>query len=250
MLSLFEISFLDINYCFNDFPLDDTTDTVFFCVYCLDKSEFGKSFSGTFDEVYSHWSSNHKSASNSFLFHAVSLSICLHCNKIGTYHDLVKHHNERHPNKAFGIADRNDESKCGICQFRGSNLIEHITNKHDCLPSIFNPICYSEQTIVKYSTTGIEQLSINDKNEPVYSICGFCKDKISHNNYLNHFKDHTYSFCCSQCAYKSTDLSGMVCHEKIRHDIESLNYHCSIFPGWIKSKFFDTNIVFANGANI
>lgn len=235
-----------------NFPLDETTDTVFFCVYCLDNHEFGKSFNGTFDEVYSHWSANHKykSSEDAFLFHAVSLCICLHCDQIGTYYDLLKHHNDWHPNKTFAIADRNDESKCGMCQFKGSNLfeqMEHITNKHDCLPNIFNPICYSEQSIVKYSTTGVELTSINEKNEPIYSICGYCKEKISCNNYLSHFKEHTYSFCCSQCSYQSSDLSALVCHEKVRHDIESLDYHCAIFPGWIKNKFFDTNIVFANG---
>lgn len=262
----------------------DNNSTVFFCVYCLNQKDSSNSFSGTIRDVYEHWFSNHidESISKPFQFHAVGLASCFHCNKAATYDDLVEHHKKMHSHKQFLIVDRTNREKCGICNFKDGDLVEHFILKHNLnsAPNVFNPVYVTEEKIVKLlkininkkqkcskcnqmynthrefaehhakqhsnQTVHIENVA-DEVNAPIYLVCGYCEQKINCNQLLSHFKCHSYNFCCSQCSYQSVDLADLVFHEKTSHDIDSLSYHCSIFPGWIRSKFFNTNMVFRNG---
>lgn len=258
--------------------------TIFFCVHCLESKAVLKSFSGTIDDVSAHWLIEHLDESNSkpFQFYAVALVGCFYCDEVGIYHDLLKHHQEKHPNTVFVVVDQKNPMKCGMCNFKDGNLAEHFTQQHhpSSVPKVFNPIYYSEERVAallaanttkkyqceecngKFETydeigehfsnahngqTIRSKEVIDYRTTPDHVICGYCHKKYDHHRYLAHLSEHDFSFRCTACSYQSGDLSDIARHEKLKHNIDSLEYHCSIFPHWIKKKLSNTNLVFDNG---
>lgn len=252
----------------------------FFCFYCLDRIEFNatKLFNGTIDGVYGHWLAKHatESLSKPFKFYAVAFVSCFHCNHIGTYHDLVKHHNENHIDQQFVIVNQTETKKCGICHFNAGDLIEHFKVQHDLktIPKFFNPIYYSEKRINELLAINVHRkhqchrcngifetqdeitahLRISHSGECVQSsefidnkrtvnhlICGYCQQNVDASRLLNHFREHSYKFLCTKCPYQSDDLSDLMCHEKIVHNIDITETHFGSFPTWMKNKFFNTD---------
>lgn len=234
-----------------------------------------------------HWSTAHSAESKPFQFYAVALVNCFYCDEgNGTYNDLLQHHKERHAEALFVITDRMDPKMCGMCDFMDGDLSEHFKTKHDLssTPKIFNPICYSEERIahlltanpVKKHQCGECNQIFDRKDEFVahsrnshngqavqskevidtqikadHLICNFCnKNNVDINRYLEHLSEHTFNFRCTMnrvCKYESLHLSQVAFHEKDVHDIDSLSFHCSIFPSWMKKKLFNTDVVFTNG---
>lgn len=266
------------------------SDTIFYCDYCINPNDSSKLVSGTLDEIYDHWLASHLDGMISlpFQFHAVDVAKCFHCTEIGTYHDLVEHHKNQHADKFFAISDRLNIKKCGICQFKDGNLIEHFKSSHESVspPKTFNPVFYSEEKVTEllnikaekthhcieccltfhthaetykhfagvHAENGIEANPFIDSNpfvvfqsQPAYLICGFCAKIVDVNQYLNHFKKHSYNFKCSRCTYRSPDLAQLVFHERKIHSNDTFSYHCSVFPDWLRNKNLNTKMVFTNG---
>lgn len=245
----------------------------------MDPEDLSKSFSGTIDVVYSHWLAKHgnESVLKPFQFYAVALVNCFYCDVVGTYTDLVEHHQKVHLIEKFAIVDRIDRTKCGVCHSQDEDLIEHFDRIHSDLAA-FNPIQYTEERIVELLTVNIykdpqclhcmhifktqielmEHYAIfhggamfgNDsasRNQPSYLICGHCQKKVDRNRYMEHFKVHVYHFRCSKCSYRSVDLVELILHENNAHGLNTLNYHCKQFSGWLKNQYLNTNVVFDNG---
>lgn len=263
-------------------------NTTFYCVYCFDRNDIDNSVSGTIDSVYEHWFFNHtnESISAQFKFYAIPLANCFHCNEIGIYGAIEKHHNLHHKGHRFAITDHNNPKQCGICQFKCDDMMEHFKWQHNLnsQPRVFNPILYSEQKIAELLTINVhkthqcgdcnqkcenrialtEHYVVSHREKTVNYIetidnkqsvlahffCGFCKQTVECNRFLAHFREHSYNFHCSQCPFQSDNIAELICHEKSVHKIDSLNYHCSIFPGWVKNKFFNTEMVFSNGLTL
>ena len=250
-------------YSFSDNPGPSKhfESTVFFCFHCFDERNPTKSFSGTIDDVTKHWSTAHSAESKPFQFYAVPLVSCFHCNEvIGTYNNLIKHHQEKYAEALFMIRDGMDPTKCGMCNSKDGDLSEHFKKMHDLssTPKIFNPICYSDERIVELMTinshigqTVQTKELIENQIKPDHLICGYCqKNNIDINQYSDHLSKHTFKYRCTMvgvCKYESVHLSQMVFHEKIVHNIVSLDYHCSIFSNWMEKKLFNTDVVFTNG---
>ncbi|XP_055307345.1 uncharacterized protein LOC129571560 [Sitodiplosis mosellana] len=258
------------------------TNTMFYCDHCIDSSDSSELCSGTVAEVYEHWLTSHLNdrIAHPFQFYAVDLAKCFHCAEVGTYHDLVKHHKHQHKSKFFTISDRLNRDRCGICHFKDDNLIEHFRSSHESVSSskIFNPVFYSEERITELLNINAEKEHrciecsqtfethvetyqhfavahadqdvnpfVGGQSQPVYLICGFCMKIVAVNQFLHHFKKHSYNFPCSKCAYRSSDLAELVFHERKVHSNDSLNYHCAVFPDWLRNKFHNTKMVFPNG---
>lgn len=251
--------------------------TDFFCVYCYDSH---KSFYNTIDDVYEHWLDNHvnESISVPFKFYAIPVVNCFHCNEIGTYHNLVKHHKDRHEDEQFAIVEQMNFKECAICHVIDTDLLTHFKLQHDLhsTPKVYNPIYYSEEMIFDLLTIDVQSqcekcneflhsdveasdvlhdCKVNKSKGdylhfPAYLICDYCHEEVNWDSFLDHFQNHTYEFHCSQCPYQSDDISELIFHELSIHKIDSLNYHCSIFPGWIRNKFFNTDMVFSNGLTL
>ncbi|XP_031624192.1 uncharacterized protein LOC116341339 [Contarinia nasturtii] len=254
--------------------------TIFYCIQCLDPNDTDKSYSGTIDDVYKHWMVSHESGSYSepFKFYAFALCNCYHCNEVGTYQDLVKHHKDQHKDEQFAIVDRLNFNKCGICYFEDGDLIKHFRNFHSKTSNFFNPVHYEKNRIEELLTINVykeprcifcietfaNQTELTEhytashlgfkaetisgcRNMPSYLICGFCEKIVERNLYLNHFKVHVYDFKCEQCAFQSMDLVQLILHEKNVHRINSLSYHCATFSTWLKEQNLTTNMVFENG---
>lgn len=253
---------------------------VIFCFHCI-----GNSFSGSIDDVYDHWLFAHANESLSlpFRFYAIKLHSCFHCDEVAEYDKLVKHHQERHTDKPFAITDQMNRSKCGVCDFKDGDLIEHFKTKHDLasVTKIFNPVQYSEEDISKLSSIQIKKKqnqcsycsrvfeSPNEAaqhsatyhsersamaetasqkcDEIINLICSICNEQIDCKQLINHFRAHKYSFCCQICKCMNEDLAEIISHEKIAHDMDLINVHCFNFATWIKKKFYNTNIEFGNG---
>ena len=80
-----------------------------------------------------------------------------------------------------------------------------------------------------------------------FLICGYCHTSVSRDDYFGHLKTHPYVFRCWKCTYQTKDLADLIMHDKYEHDRDTLDYHCSVFPDWIKTHFNDTKMVFPNG---
>lgn len=224
--------------------------TLFYCGHCYDLNDSSKLFKGSIENVYQHWVTIHKDDSKPFEFYAIALLTCFHCDTIGIYHDLIKHHKEQHSDQQFVIIDRMEPNKCGICQYKdGSDLINHFKIKHNSAMKLtcINPISYSEQRIDELLSIKLHPNFDNEQNQPVHFICILCKKKVKHDAYLNHFNEHEYTFECKHCIFRSNDFPKLVIHEKQKHNIESVDEDCLIFLNWIKNKFNKTKLVFGNG---
>lgn len=255
----------------------------FYCVHCLNDEKPTIWAGVTFDDVSDHWLLAHEFNHIPFQFYAVSLLSCYHCKEIGTYDDLVEHHEKNHPNTAFIITDQMNTKKCGMCKFQDGNLVDHFKLKHDpnSTQKLSNPICYSEEQIAellkinvikklqcgkcyavfktkdqigkhfKYLHNGenVESIEFMDNScpTPVHLICGHCNEKVATNRYLEHLSKHIFNFRCIRCPEQSSDLTQMIIHAKIVHGIDSFSNHYSEFSTWMKEKYLATNIVYGNG---
>lgn len=267
-------------------------DLVFFCFYCLEQNEFNgfKSVNGTLNHIYDHWLIDHfdESISKPFKFCAVPSVRCLHCNDVGMFFNMVKHHSDKHVDKSFAITNRMDPKKCGICHFKDGDLYVHFVLNHNSkwTKTGFSPIYYSEERINELLTINIkdrhkcdkcgEMMKTHDeivqhfatshtgqaiqstkvvaeRSEPEHLICGFCRKIIGCTALLKHFREHSYNFPCTisaNCPYKSDDIAELIYHEKFVHNVDNLSYHCEQFPSWIKDRFFNTDMVFSNGLTL
>lgn len=228
--------------------LPEMVHTVFYCVHCS-PNDPSKSFNGTIEQVYQHFGAVHQDGSNSFQFYVVALLKCFYCEEIGTYHSLVKHHIEKHSSQQFTVIDRINPNKCGMCCFKDGDLMEHFSIKHDLhsTRNFSNPIAYSEEWINELLTINLCHNIHFDQKQPGYLICGFCGQKVDCDQYLSHFNEHTYEFKCSHCLYRSADFVEFILHEKNAHNVDSLDYHISLFLKTIKNKSLNTKLVFRNG---
>ncbi|XP_055297298.1 uncharacterized protein LOC129565937 [Sitodiplosis mosellana] len=266
---------------------DDLPCTIFFCVDCLDDKNPAKSFIGTIDDVYSHWLAKHADEllSKPFNFYAVASVGCFYCKKVGMYHELVQHHEDKHAGQQFAIVNRGDRDQCGLCRSKNDDMTNHFKVEHDMksAPKIFNPICYTEKLIdellkvnthTKYQCEKCNQLFAtqaeiaahfenshngqavqskeltNHGSTPDHLICGYCQGKVDYARYSSHFWDHSYNFSCSKCKYESSNLSEMIYHEKCRHQIDTVNTHRELFVNQLKNHFLTTIIIWPNGLTL
>lgn len=199
--------------------------------------------------MYQHWVTIHADDPKPFEFYAIALLICFHCDTIGIFHDLVKHHKEQHSDQQFTIIDRMDANKCGICQYKDGNLVNHFKTKHESAINLtcINPIAYSEQRIDELLSIKLHQNVDNEQNHPVHLICILCQKKVKPDAYLNHYNEHSYVFSCTRCIFRANDFVELIIHEKYKHNIDSVDDDCLIFLNWIKENFMETKLVFGNG---
>lgn len=250
-------------------------------MHCTKKHEIRKPFYGTIDAVYGHWLAKHanESTSKSFQFYAMVLIKCFYCEKIGTYNDLVKHHQNVHMNQGFGILDRFNSTECGICHLY-IDKVEHFHTMHNGIVAskVSNPIHYTDERIAELLLINVynePQCQIcmqifgtqtdlvehyvtshdgratptdsGDRNQPLYLICGYCQKQVDQNQLVNHFKVHVYDFKCTKCVYHSVNLVELIVHEKNAHGLKTLNHHTKQFSNWLKTQYLNTNLVFDNG---
>lgn len=60
----------------------------------------------------------------------------------------------------------------------------------------------------------------------------------------------THKFDYSICAGQSADLSEMIYHENIEHNIDNLKSRCEFFADLVKGKLLQTVIIFHNGLTL
>lgn len=125
----------------------------FYCVHCTDSNELNDSTSGSIEDVYGHWLSGHTDLKNikPFWFYVTGLVSCFHCEDVAcNYFEMVAHHKRTHPDKTMAIVMQTDRTKCGLCQYTGTEMVDHFAAEHDGLlqSSLFNPARLSESLLV------------------------------------------------------------------------------------------------------
>lgn len=248
----------------------------------MDTTETGESIGGSIEDVYKHWSSTHLTEipSKPFQFYVAEIAVCYLDDAVGTYKELLKHQQQVHPNEPFAIVCHYDRKRCAICLKNPKSMVEHFQTNHKTLlrKDVFNVMRLCDETLHELLQIDIRkrqkcghcdnvletQESIDahhaaehntkeisfkpyTNNEDSYLICGYCEMKVSRDNYFKHFKSHPYVFKCWKCVYQSKDLTELVLHDKYDHEMDTLDYHCSMFPDWIKSHFANSKMVFPNG---
>lgn len=263
-------------------PKPEFSSLFFYCTYCLDKTETSEPIGGTIEDTYKHWSSTHLTEvpSKPFQFSVAETAVCHQGDAVGTFRELLKHQQQTHPNEPFAIVCHNDGKRCAICWKTSKSMVDHFQSQHQKLlrRDIFNAMQLSDAKLcdllqidiykrrqcghcknVFETEEAIEAhhaAEHNSKeqsfkpytgNEDAYLICDYCHMKFNRDEYFEHFKSHPYIFKCWKCLYQSTDLSDLVLHDKYEHELETLDYHCSMFPDWIRSHFAESKMVFPNG---
>lgn len=259
----------------------------FFCVQCEETADVQMdSGNSTIEEVYVHWKSNHedRTVDNSFQFYvAVPNLMCFYCNEIDNYKNLEVHHKQSHSDETFIVVKQNKRMECGLCSYMVDKklfLMEHFTVKHESVLNDhhFNPVTVTERQLNELLTLKIHEkfecnhcheifeteytyqchhtinhreLEISFKKffdeKTVRLICGCCKDQIQNEELLQHLFDHEYSFECSKCTHKTSNLVDAVMHNKEEHNFDSLKYRCTEYVDWLKRIYTQSKLVFGNG---
>lgn len=128
---------------------DNVDDVTFFCVHCEDAKMSNDSSKGTIEDVYGHWLSGHTTELTNvepFWFYVSGPMTCFHCDTVCTYHEMIQHHNDCHPNEIFAATTQVNRSKCALCKYVGKEMVEHFKDEHEDLlqSQLFNPARLSE----------------------------------------------------------------------------------------------------------
>lgn len=218
--------------------------------------------------------------SKPFQFYVAQTAVCQFGDAIGTFRELLKHHQQVHPNEMSAVVCHDDQKKCGICLKSVDAVRDHFEKEHKTIvkKKLFNPMRLSDVGLdelikidvhskrqcghcdaifeteneidIHYSIGHENQEKISrlvtDNRDP-FLICGYCQHKVSRELYLSHIKSHPYVFKCYNCAYESKNLIDLIFHDKKTHDRDTLDYHCTVFPDWLNGFFCSTKVVFPNG---
>lgn len=257
----------------------------FYCTHCLDaneRNETSELIGGSIDDVYLHWRTTHliHIPSKPFQFYAAEIAVCRFGDAIGTYRELLKHQQQVHANEPFAIVNYDDRKKCGICQSETEDMVEHFETEHKGIfaKEVLNPIQLTDKKIDELLKIEIHKrrqcghcASIFETEDDIdthhsivhenlekianpyvnyrrpFLICGYCHTSVSQDDYFGHLKTHPYVFRCWKCTFQTKDLADLIMHDKHEHERDTFEYHCSVFPDWIKTHFNDTKMVFPNG---
>lgn len=220
-------------------------------------------------------------SSKPFEFAVAQIGVCHFGDAIGTYRELLKHHQQNHAGERLAIVSYEDRKKCGIClKSLTEPIVDHFELEHKTVSQAdtFNPMRLSERQLGELLAIEIHQKrqcghceaifeteneidihhSIGHANEPKiskayqdncspYLICGYCQYKIDRDTYFSHLKTHPYVFKCWKCSYQTNDLVHLIFHDKQKHERDTMSYHCAMFADWVRSHFYKTRIIFPNG---
>lgn len=136
-----------LNFWFYFLGLDEDTlgleHVTFFCAHCSDANNVNESNCGTIEDVYGHWLSGHTDLKNvkPFWFYVTKTLRCFYCDVLCNYHEMLKHHQNHHPCETFAIVNQTDRTKCGVCEYIGTEIDAHFVAEHDGLiqSTVFYP---------------------------------------------------------------------------------------------------------------
>ncbi|XP_031636750.1 uncharacterized protein LOC116349467 [Contarinia nasturtii] len=262
----------------------ENSTCLFYCAHCIDTNASEELTGGSIEDVYKHWQTSHigSTPSKPFQFCMAEIAACQCGDAIGTYRELVKHQQKLHSNEVLAFVRYNDRKKCGICLKSTDALTYHFESEHKAImqSDMFNPMQFSDDTLDKLMKIDVHKykkrqcghcemvLDTEDEldahhliehehkkkiskqhtdHQNIYLICGYCQMKVIRDEYFGHVKSHPYVFKCWKCTYESKDLANLVLHDKNMHERDTLEYHCSQFPNWIKTHFNNSKIIFPNG---
>lgn len=209
------------------------------------------------------------------------LPVCQLCDAVGTYRELVKHHQQLHPMQSFAMVSNNDRTKCGICLKSSADVTAHFESEHKAIAQsdFFNPMQFSDEKLDKLMKIEVHkkrqcghcEMVVDTENELdahhstahankkkiskphtdhqiIHMICGYCQTQVIRDEYFRHVKyEHPYVFKCWKCAYESKDLANLILHDKHSHERDTMEYHCKMFPNWLKTHFNISKVIFPNG---
>lgn len=230
------------------------------CVHCQSVNQWIESFDALKD-VYSHWLSWHTEPSNlkPFQYFVVEYVICFHCEFIGTYYELIKHHKQMHQSEQFAIVSQCDSKKCALCPYYGHGMLAHFHAQHKlvlktqsmrhqrraAIPFRLNNTIlekYLEKRLHKKQKCGccnsifeterelrehhskchkMSKMTIKEfyDNNNTHLICNCCHVRVDRNLYLGHVENHAFNFMCCFCNFRTTDMLELVKHDKQAHNL-------------------------------
>lgn len=230
------------------------------CAHCQDVNQWIESFNGLKD-VYSHWLSWHTDSTNlkPFQYFVVEYVACYHCQFIGTYHELIKHHKQTHQSNQFAIVSQSDSKKCALCPYHGLGIIAHFDTQHKCVLKTLsvrqlrsanipfrmdNTILekHLEKRLHKKQKCGccnanfdterelrdhhskchkMSKMTIKEfyDNNNSHLICNCCRVRVDRNLYLGHVENHAFNFKCCHCKFSTKDMIQLVKHDKHAHGL-------------------------------
>lgn len=114
----------------------------FYCGNCD-----GESFESP-EKVHEHWNDKHVHGEkiHPFTFRVSNLARCHYCEYPGAYGALRTHKCKERGSKPIVFTDIRDETQCGLCSFKGDNIVAHATAEHAVVSElkIHNPIAINE----------------------------------------------------------------------------------------------------------
>lgn len=231
------------------------------------------------DDVLTHWSEAHETEDPlPFRFHALPLVSCKYCLNLSPFHDLVRHHQQKHPNQPFVAVNPINQNQCACCNFIGDNLIDHFCREHSTIPqdNYENPVCFNEITInqllemnlwkkfkcgrcnairetdddikdhylEEHKTHEFDRIKFYD-NKSVQLIGGCCQLDVDQITFFEHLTNHEHNFCCPNCIFHTNNS-----FEFMEHSIEAHEIHidaCTLDLKNISQRYWNSRYVFGNG---
>lgn len=256
------------------------------CVHCHDGRHWIESFNDL-NDVYTHWINTHTfpHKSKPFQYLIIELFVCYHCNTTGTYYELIKHHRDAHRGHPFAIKSQYHAKKCGLCSYRGGELISHFNARHkvvvkrqtvrqlrnvDVPYRIDNTNLYwhLERKVHKKQKCGICSLIFETNSDlfdhhnkyhqmsklvireiydaaHMYLVCSFCNGKVDRSLYTAHIDCHGYTFKCSKCDFCTLELLKILTHDE-EHNFSEM-YRINEFKSRLKHDYLHTKVIFGTG---
>ncbi|XP_055305930.1 zinc finger protein 142-like [Sitodiplosis mosellana] len=272
--------------CFNNFTASSVVEMtkmnsqfdrhiMYTCAHC---PETGTYFSKV-EDVLTHWSKTHETEDQlPFRFHAIPLVACIHCQTLSTFHDLVRHHAQKHSNQPFVAVNPINQNQCSVCNFVSDNLIDHFCLEHSTIlqENIMNPVCLSEGTVNQlleinvrknfkcgrcdtiletendmkdhyldeHKTLEFDRIEFND-NQSVQLLGGCCHLDLDQITFFEHLANHERNFCCPKCTFHTSDSFEFMDHGIEAHEIH--NDACTLDLNNMKTWYWNSRYVFGNG---
>lgn len=217
----------------------------FACFHCHSQPSF---FVDTFNEVYEHWKQSHSRVP--FRYFVVGMAACFYCETVDVFPNLQGHHKHRHHSEIFVVVDRQNRSKCGLCQqqFSASEMVVHFKSNHDpcLLVGINSPVCFNQNDIENL----LIQNSCHELPSQVAFMCGHCNvtKKMNDISFFQHIERDVFQYKCSMCPVMFKSIKETADHEQNVHNLtNTAAKHANNLLVRLDRYYLRTRIIFNNG---
>lgn len=216
------------------------------CVYC--------DHVGTYWELQKHSATKHPRCPLA-ITDIINYRKCALCSYIG---DDIPKHSHVHRNYRKNFSSRHLSRMTNPLTYTDETYDERLSlrihKKHRCLEcgaAFDTSLLQRQHFLYKHPKSAKTLLKCNAKifhDNSRQMICGCCCIRIPWNTFREHIKTVKLEFPCEQCSYTFTDITHLIIHDRINHNINNSTFlRTSQLSNRLKKYYLSTRIVHGNG---